>query len=97
MTRTVKIGKHGANAGWWILRDALAADLPFTNSGGSFHGEPVSYVPSRGQLAADLYGYLQADQSTYVIFSYATPIAWRVRPTRLKLAATRIFQPLMLS
>ena len=75
MTRTVKIGKHGANAGWWILRDALAADLPFTNSGGSFHGEPVSYTPGTGRLADQQ--QFQVDRPTYVIFSYATPIAWR--------------------
>lgn len=62
----------------------IAARQPFT--AGSMHAELVRWTPSCGQLPAELVAELAADietarehgEETYVVFSYATPIAWTV-------------------
>jgi hypothetical protein len=77
IANTVKIAKSGPNAGWWVLRNALALGLPFTNSSGSFTGAPVEIGIFTGQLPPAEVAALVADRPTYVIRSYRTPIAWR--------------------
>lgn len=71
----VKIGKWGQSAGWWRIRDAIAAGEPFSNSSGSFRGGPgqLAYPGRLSQVDWER-GAAKAD---YVVWSYSTPIAWR--------------------
>lgn len=64
---------------WMDLRDVLLAGDEFTNNGGSFTGAPVgpSVRPLTGRMSTDEAAQFRADRPTYVIWSYATPIAWR--------------------
>lgn len=79
----VKIGKSGANAGWWVLRDAIADGSEFTNSNGSFRGERVENVtlPWGHRLPTDAEKVFRScgAEIDYVIYSYGTPIAWHTR------------------
>lgn len=68
--------------GWWVLRDILSTLEPFTTPTGSLYGERSQYVTSNyGRLEEPYYGWLKQAvdqrQLEYVIYSYATPIAWR--------------------
>lgn len=74
-TTTVKVGKHGKNAGWWVVRDAIAAGRRFSNSVGSFRGGPGNAPMWRtGQLPSEY--ETSAHHADYVVWSYRTPIAW---------------------
>jgi hypothetical protein len=67
------------------------AGKPWRNSGNTFHGEPVvgpqpgrlSRMPSTGQMpedeVAELRKHSDAGDLLYVIYSYATVIAYKVR------------------
>lgn len=77
----VKIGKHGANAGWWRIRNAIKAGDAFENSSRTFRGYPVNCEPAqilRGELADGYWDAIQLGRPDYVVWSYETPIAWRV-------------------
>ncbi len=76
---TVKIGKHGANAGVSVLADTLVGYTydSFSNSNGSFRGEQGK-ATSTGQLPAEWAALYHSSVVTYTVFSYNTPIAWAV-------------------
>jgi hypothetical protein len=72
---------------WWELKEILSNNQPFHNSTGKFRGvlnDPeIPTLPGYGQMSEadrnrmrlthDLYGI------DYIVFSYATPIAYRNR------------------
>jgi len=77
----VKVAKSGPNAGWRILADALTGTPEsFTNSNGTFRGTghfsggPTGYLPPA--WARELTQDADAGLVRFVIYSYATPIAW---------------------
>lgn len=78
MAAKVKVGKTGANAGWWRVRDAVKNGQEFTNTNGTFRGEhgPARGMWSTGQLFNEYRDSVA--EADYVIYSYGTPIAWRV-------------------
>lgn len=83
MGTKVKIGKSGAHAGWWVLRDAIADGSEFTNSNGSFRGERVENGTltwgHRLPTDAEKVFRSRGSEIDYVIYSYGTPIAWHTR------------------
>lgn len=56
----------------------MAARKPFRNSTGSLWGEPRNLLPDRGYMPGAAWDLLREQfvPGTYVVFSYATPIAW---------------------
>ena len=62
--------------GWWLLRDILENDQEFNTDQQSLRGRKISHPTeiSIGRLDFDLRNVSGVD---YVIYSYATPIAWR--------------------
>lgn len=77
----VKVGKHGANAGWWRIRDAIKAGDAFENSSRTFRGVPTR-TPEHA-LIGDLprIYWRSVRMANYIVWSYETPIAWRVGGT----------------
>jgi hypothetical protein len=76
-----KVAKRGPNAGWWRVRDAIKYGMQFENSSRTFRGSPVTCEPSqilRGELADGYWDAMQLGRPDYVVWSYETPIAWRV-------------------
>ena len=61
---------------WWLLRDILDNDQEFNTDRQSLRGRKISHPTeiSNGLLDFDL---RKIDGVDYVIYSYATPIAWR--------------------
>lgn len=67
----------------WHARDRMVelveSGRPFSNHSGSFRGEPVTgrYV-STGEMPTNHAEFMRtfAGEIDYVIFSYATPVAW---------------------
>ena len=61
---------------WTDLRDILAEDQEFNSDRDSLRGRKIehSFEISNGRLDFDL---RNVDGIDYVIYSYATPIAWR--------------------
>ena len=77
----------GRNARWTSYAPAIAsliaAGEPWENSTGSLRGTPDAHREAWGWLTLDNRGeylrdYGSGDRITYVIYSYSTPIAWRV-------------------
>jgi hypothetical protein len=64
---------------WVTFRCLLAAHRTF-NTYGALRGERTQYVSSYGRLPAEHAAALreceQAGRLAYVVYSYATPIAW---------------------
>jgi hypothetical protein len=73
---TVKIATR---AGWWEYKCLLNGQQTFTTHG-ALRGERQSYATSYGRLPAEHASALRSAESngtlTYVVYSYATPIAW---------------------
>lgn len=61
---------------WTVLADMLAGE-PESFVGNSMHGEPSNGRVSFGQLPAEYHPSVTS--ADYVIYSYVTPIAWRLR------------------
>jgi hypothetical protein len=78
ITIAVKTGRDASQQ----IADACDARQPWKNNGGSMRGEPLSphSSPSYGIMPSDEADALRALVRTgdldYVIYSYATPIAW---------------------
>lgn len=74
-------GMYGRLAGWWRLRDLIAARSPVVTSG-AFSGGPV--IPGagidRGQL--DRAYWPSLSHADYVLWSWQTPIAWHTTDDR---------------
>jgi hypothetical protein len=67
--KPVKLSTRG---GWWTFTPAIRDRVPFTTSGALRGGSPEG---STGRLPADWRNLYQTG-ADYVIYSYATPIAW---------------------
>lgn len=77
MATKVKVAKHGRNAGWWVVRDAIKNGQEFSNSNRSWRGtQGNAPMWQTGQLPSEY--ELSAHAADYVVWSYNTPIAWRV-------------------
>jgi len=68
--------------GWWALRDILTANQDFSSPTGNLWGESTQYVTTNyGRLPEPWLTWIRKDQERktlqYIIYSYATPIAWR--------------------
>lgn len=59
-------------SGWWAFTDLLKNRQPFTTSGALSGGTPTG---STGRLPADWRNLYQTG-ADFVVYSYATPIAW---------------------
>lgn len=75
----IKLGAgYGKNSAWWDYAAVLEAGEEFTTSGALEGGPCPGGVEawSRGRLAAEWYESVA--RADYVVWSYATPIAWRI-------------------
>lgn len=70
--------------GWWTLRDILNRDEEFHNTTGKLRGmkhNPDVRLPDTGRMCPADANKMHATHSlwgiTYIIFSFATPIAYR--------------------
>lgn len=78
ITIAVKTGRNASQE----IADACDARQPWKNNGGSMRGVPMSpYAsPSYGMMPEDerevLIALVRTGDLDYVIYSYATPIAW---------------------
>ena len=68
--------KLTTRSSWMEFRDALAAEEDFRTSG-ALRGTGERYSHTRGQLPSEYWDSLRDAQ--YVVYSYATPIAWRTQ------------------
>jgi len=83
---TVKLGMYGKGRTSWIdFRDVILSGEAFTISSGTFYGGPVKpgYAAhlEMGRMPnneREIFRAL-APEIDYVIYSYATPIAWHER------------------
>lgn len=76
-TTTHHLHTYGKSCGWWAYRDVLAKFENFTTSGSLNGGASDGSVWQTGQLPAEWTEALKSDPSvSYVVYSYATPIAW---------------------
>lgn len=75
----IKVAKHGPNAGWLRVAQALDGLHEFKNSSGTWRGERHQGDPvfiDTGRLPQSYRNQLVAEKPDYVIYSYGTPIAW---------------------
>ncbi len=68
----VRPARLTTRSGWWTYTDVLKNRQPFRTSGALSGGAPTG---STGRLPADWRNLYQTG-ADYVIYSYATPIAW---------------------
>lgn len=73
------------NLTWWALREILAKSDSFQNSTGNFRGEWWNHyhrMPTTGRMPEDerlkLRNHVESYGIDYVVWSFATPIAWRL-------------------
>jgi hypothetical protein len=68
------------NRSWTELAKVLAANGEFRNSNGTFRGEwnhsGAFWSENTGWLPREYVERIQQDRPLYVVWSYATPIAW---------------------
>ncbi|XAO35431.1 hypothetical protein SEA_FRANCOB_267 [Streptomyces phage Francob] len=81
---TVKLGMYGKGRTSWIdFRDVILSGEAFTISSGTFYGGPCKDAShlEMGRMPQDERENFRAlgPEISYVIYSYATPIAWHVR------------------
>src|SRR5687768_6782689 len=73
-----RLGMHGENSSFHDYARVLEAGEPFKTSG-SLSGEPVNGGPSgMGAGRLDPKWYPSIGRADYVVWSYGTPIAWRI-------------------
>lgn len=83
MTNTVKLNaRSGDKAGWWNFISPLRHGINFKTSG-NFHGKASDFDSATGRMssAEEREAYKEAFYAgtlEYVVYSYATPIAWKV-------------------
>lgn len=85
MTRTIKLNaRSGDKAGWWNFIAPLRHGIDFETSG-KFYGRASNFDSATGRMGMasieEMEAYKEAfyaDTLEYVVYSYATPIAWKI-------------------